>query len=1267
MQKKRVSDSFFGSFNANHVLLYVGRGCSDDELKEIAQCPWSAVITSRKDPELVDFFATEGRTLQEYSSREEIPARPLHRQRVPVLRLFGTNGDEENEDEDLSWLSMDDTAEDDRYRAKQMLELIPDLLDSVNTMAIVGADSEADWDLFGKGFARLLYRQVADTSVTIWNMPEQPPQKFAKQYQMLYQVANQKHFGFYTESLSELLNFRKEEDARYGMDGTDRIELPEDQNDIYYQGHTPVSIPQSDLLIFKNLGTLLTERTINRIHPLGRIMSQKWFSNFLETSSLAGPQWYGYLPQSTFYVKRSFEDALVQLVRKMLDGKGITGGQASNHLVVLQGDPGSSKSITLGALAYRIYNEKINPVIFISRESFLNSNIGTNFQELDDAMQFLEKKSSVDTRILVIWDSSTYRTGVDQARKLMSQLQNRGRRFVLVCSSYNMYSKEDDKITAYRLCGDRSGKFEECSSMEAQVYDKMGCYFVKAIRNMNSQEQFEFWKRVKEYSGISEAMISRMKQRITNEGHKEIFDFYYLLISVLRENLENGLRSEQSKISPYVEQELRKAMGEIRDSKQAKKEDSPMWQALVAAGMDPDFLKMLGEENVSAVQQDEDMSKRLELFNICVAMFSRFKLSVPYGLAYTILLGDDQQNRYTEEGRKFYKIVTTDIPWIYYGEDENGEFSFRFRNPLEAEIFLRNHDLMGEQQVDLLCRIIDLYGEDYRESRCADSNFTDNLQALLRLMGPNSGYTPFSQDRHSEHEKILERLDRLIDELQRLRDVHGVADEDAGFAIIIVTFTREYYGHLWDKRYAADIEDLRWEYDSKHFSPEMYEKRIEKLIAAIMLADQSVDALEDYSVNHSLGYSEQHMMNQRYTLAIENAQCNMRLEDLIEEYIACCDACGVEPKANLINRKLSYSVLYRQLVNVITRVPTNGYAYNALFKAFERMYQKQKLTEAMKLQYLSEIMQVVEICETLDTEIVNRGSGNSDELTGHINKIKDLSTGLRITLESISRHRRGEEAVNPDEQLCFDIYDEMLQANNAAAITFVCQKELRLPRGTRNLNTDQLMRCRKVYSFMMEEDNFECIQTNAYALGMLIRVCWMQYNETTLTSSPECQTTKLNKKQWEELYRLCATYDDLSGEDKKPLITLVYALSALQVSGFAEYGFQQAQQILNSIHEDQFYQRRMWTPFILCDENGPIQYTGTVINCVDRTGYIRINRIPLRLNNNVGVRFHQHNLGRKARMPSLHQVLSGLELGIGYTAFTVYTDSGRQERSAKRD
>ena len=1265
MNTKNVSDNFFNSFYSNHVILYIGQNSNDEELREcISKCPWSCVITSRRDPELATFFVSEERTPKEFSIRSEIPAKPLNRQRLPILRLFGIRGDQSDEQNDLSWLRTD--VEEDAYdmnAARNMLQLLPELLDHVNPLVVIGTDSDIDWALFGKELSYLLYTGATDGTVSLWDMPDSVESKNSAAYSTLKRVVEQKRFGFYGESLATIVMPRIQEFSEPTADSTI---LPDDEDDIYYQGHRAVSISQRDLLVFKNVGTLLTERTLNKIRPLGRVMSRKWFANFHATSSDLGPQWYGYLRQSDFHLKRSFEDALVQLVRKMLDGKSVTGHATENRPVILAGHPGSSKSVTLAALAHRIYNEGINPVIFIPKHSFLSDNLGGGFDELDEAMHLLETKAEAETRILVIWDSSAYKSGISRAQNLLEQLWNRGRRFVLVCSSYAVNFHNDESATGY-IYNESSENFIPSALSDAQLIDAGNCYFVHAVRQMDKKEIERFWTLTREYSGINEVAISRFRKKLAEENRTEIFEYYFLLITLLRENLTSGLRSEQSKTTPYVTREIQRTIQGIRQKTQEDKETSPMYQAFLAAGMNPsDFFSP--EEVLDETEHNESLDKKLDDLNLCVALFSRFKLSVPYSLAYTLLVGEDSSEQYSENTRDLYQLVTTDIPWLHYGEDSNGNFSFRFRNSLEADIYLRSHEYSGDQQIDLLCHIIDVYGRDYRKSRCLDSFFTDSLQSLLRLMGPNSEHFATSLQEH-EHMLLLKRLDDLIEKLEQLRDEYGVPDEDAGFATIIVTFSREYYGRIWNELYSSALpaDTPRWKWDEARFSPEDYEYRIERLLSAISLAERSVEELEDNVCAKVLTHGErQHLMNQRYALAVEIAQCNMRLEDLVEEYLLCCKDFGVAPQTELTNRKLRYPVLYRQLMPVISSNPTNGYAYNTLFKAFRRTYEKEKLSEAKKLQYLSEIMQVVETCETLGPEITSRGGRGNDELTFHINHIKDFSSGLRITLDAIMRHRKGIAAMDEAEQVCFDLYDEMLEANNAAAITFICQKELQLPKGTKQLSPDFLERVQKVYRFMKEDDNLDCICANTYALAMLIRVTWMMYNKTLLTSSPECQITRLKTREWAEIYRLCQQYDAIAGDNKQPLIILLYALSALQISGLSEVGYQEAVEILGSMNEDMFYQRRLWTPFMVCQEDGtPYKFTGTVLSTKDNNGFIRVNNVPQRLKKDNGLRFHQYNLGRNRKMPEPRDVLSDLELGIGFTCLSVYTESGRKDREAR--
>ena len=111
---------------------------------------------------------------------------------------------------------------------------------------------------------------------------------------------------------------------------------------------------------------------------------------------------------------------------------------------------------------------------------------------------------------------------------------------------------------------------------------------------------------------------------------------------MLRETLERGLQSEQSKVYPYVEKELQKAIGEIHIVAKENKVRSPMYQALLDAGIDPTLLGQAEDDAPSS----EELDKKLDLFNMCVAIFSRFKLSVPYSLAYSLLLGEDCADQY---------------------------------------------------------------------------------------------------------------------------------------------------------------------------------------------------------------------------------------------------------------------------------------------------------------------------------------------------------------------------------------------------------------------------------------------------------------------------------------------------------------------------------------------------------------------------------------------------------------------------------------------
>ena len=79
------------------------------------------------------------------------------------------------------------------------------------------------------------------------------------------------------------------------------------------------------------------------------------------------------------------------------------------------------------------------------------------------------------------------------------------------------------------------------------------------------------------------------------------------------------------------------------------------------------------------------------------------------------------------------------------------------------------------------------------------------------------------------------------------------------------------------------------------------------------------------------------------------------------------------------------------------------------------------------------------------------------------------------------------------------LYHEMIETNQATAVTFVCQQELdaagvtgeNRKLGDLELTKEQRNTCRKVAEFMQEEPNKTCIQGNYFALSLLLRAVWM--------------------------------------------------------------------------------------------------------------------------------------------------------------------------------
>lgn len=1249
----RISNELYSKFQSSHGLLYIGQSVDSADVKKyLSKLPWSAVFTTNHEQSFASNFATDSRRLQLCTSVEELARHSLSRDKPLLVQLYGIDG-EPQEDESLS-LSPFGSAGRRRRKAEALLSNLPILLDCVNSLVITGADSDEDLDLLDC-LIEIIQNKVTPGSVSFWGMESAfEGHNDIKKY--IKDICEQRGFGYIDLPLASAVKYRMEENAAV----RDELSPKEIADDIFFIDQRPVGISGDNLLRIRNIGCLLTEKTVYRIQPLGRHQRNIWFSNFLELSGAGEPQWYGYLSKSSFHVKRDFEDPLVALVMRALRGRGIGDSEDSavtaKMPIVLSGAPGSSKSVTLGALAYRIFNERRFPVLFVSGETFLGNNYGSGYRSLVDALEVLHQLSDNSSSVLLVWDGSCFLEIESVAKKLLRDLGNRGRNVVLVCSSYSL--GDDDPGASFYSFDANSKVFVPCGQDNgAVVIAGSGCIFVKAGRDLSDKEQYSFWQKAKSFSGISEEQISYLKRRLANDNDADIFNHYYYLISLLRERLASSLEGEQNKVSLFLQNEMPDYFMELNRNRKIELQQGIVWKALENAGMSKEQLLSFASD-INDSSEQNDWSSQLTRANTYIAFFSRYKIDIPYGFVYRIITEHDDVNPYGEDGRELFDILTKRIPWLSCGENNANEFVFRFRNSLEASIFLERHGVNGQRLVEMVVEILELYGELCGSSRYDDSQLAQKIQAIVRLMGPNGRYY---SNTDPEYIVIRGYLNNLIDALEKLLRVDKVVDSDCGFALLYITLTREFYGkNIWNPEHEIPAH-AELPYGSDGFMPADFEMRLGKIGEAASYAMTCENKVSEVLAGDWYGAQRSYLNRQANSLIVESALCNLELDDLRSQYFECCKRTGYPINPSYEDTLQPYSVQYRKLSEAIRKEPLNGYAYNSLFKLFEREYLRDDAPYDRKIEYLTEIMPMIDSCLTYGSEIENRGA-HRDELSEHLVEIGSFADNIPASIDMILN--RAEVAYSRDTSEFLKIYDWFLEKGNPAAILFVCHKEIGELNSKENIDAFEIARCQKALEFMTEQTRFNCVSSDPNALAFLIRTAWLAYNRSSLSEVKECQTTSLSIMQWRELYRYCDIFHKMSQPTAQfPLLNLVFALATLQVGGRDANSYSKAYSIIQRIEENQFFsQYRMKTPFIVCDENGrPIRYTGTVLQVKDRVGYMRVDGMPTYFGGSEGVYFRQFTLGHQVQMPEVGEVVPGLELGLGYRGFVLFSEQGRKE------
>lgn len=1208
-----VIAELFKSFSYDNVILYVGSSAeSQGELLEsVCNLPWSCVVTTSTQENFAVRFAN-GRNVQRHISLEDIiKINNFSKDNLPVIQMYGTETDIpaelEDVDEDMRPIFA-------KKQAEKIMSRIMSKMDIRTRMVVIGYNPDAGKDIAQDSFIYLWQEMQGGTIVFF---AETTPS-----ISMIKSAAEKRQFSWYEGKLSDVIT--------ESADGIELTNSLEDDKCLFYKGQQPVFIKKSVVARCHNFAQLLTEESIHQIRPLGRIQQDRWFYNFLNNSSVS-PQWYGYLPQSTFYLKRDYEGCLVEITKTMLKGhKGLEKSD-TNTPIILEGDPGSSKSIELAALAYRVYNERNNPVIFINGDNFSFSTQSSEFQLLDELLQEIEQIEGADTKFLIVWDSSSYRNVVLEAKQLAHELENRGKRFVLVCSAYSNIRKENREGVKYYKY--QTGGIFTQDDNAGEVLFCNNCYFLSATRELSEREIFRLKQQVNQYTIGNKNEFERILEEL--KENNDIFEYFYRLIILIRPKLEAGLSREQRLINRYVKKQF------AFFAKEEEEEVNPVLMALKKAGISID------EKAVSEIEEDEDIYD-LERFNCCIAMFSRFKLDTPYTLALRMLCKNENEyfgKNGSYNNYELFNLLTTQISYIHYCEQRDGRFVFRFRSPLEAEIFLKNNQVTEEKQIELLLAIIKSYIEYFQRTNEVDEESRSAIQSLLKMYGPNTEYREFWEGYkyHSQHKNILKRIDVIADQIRDMRVKYKVPDLDGAMALIEISFYREFYGSQWDRLHNFSrnqyIGQEPWEVYPEIYTKESYEKRLATLNTVSDLALTSLQRVEALMFDTHNYLAQRLIQSSINSLTVELVTANGVIDDIKEEYTRLTATVNTEN----LGKTLNYSQLYPFLFKAISASPLNGYLYNALFRMFEKEYVK--ASEERKLYLLSDVRMIADDACSLD--ITSRGTNDTDELSKHLHMIAQYSSSHVVTIDNIKNGTASREFAK--------LFSNMLERNNASVICFVCQQELDIAGLSGEkiakyenssekefvLNEKQLEVCHKIVEFIKNPEYASCVESSTQALYLLLRTEWMLYNGRPLSIGREWQKTYLTEEHWVDVYDTCERYESISGSSVRPIVTLIYALAKIQISK----DYIGAAKVMHKVAD--MPNQRMRVPYMICFEPGvPQKYNGSVMSVQNFSGFLKVDGLPKFTEQNQGVRFFQKNMGYR-RMPSKNDVVKEFELGLG--------------------
>lgn len=388
-----------------------------EALEQVFQVAWSAVFTSSVDPRILMRLETRGRIPESILSKDHFPRAPRSRARPGVHYLFGRA--DETSPETRAPRSRKDFQKRRTVHANPLVNRIPETTTSLGLLVIAGFRDD-DW----LSVDELLAPLSAQPGMRIfWFLAHQEP----PQSEFFDDLVASGNLVVDERSLEEaVLAF----EIASGFSQASQTIFQADFGTITLGTDKFLRLTAGLRLRVEAAAAVVDDTWTDPPEPLDKLQSAEAFRRF--HGDLCGARGLVEGIASGFSIERDFETKLWSQVKKLVQRPG-----QAESLVIVHGQSGMGKSLAIARAARLLRSQFHVPVLY----SWARVPLA---MELDEFCETAERSGAHCTVILCDCNSE-----VRRYRELMDGLKSRGRRVIIVGTSYRLELKGRTPDTKY--------------------------------------------------------------------------------------------------------------------------------------------------------------------------------------------------------------------------------------------------------------------------------------------------------------------------------------------------------------------------------------------------------------------------------------------------------------------------------------------------------------------------------------------------------------------------------------------------------------------------------------------------------------------------------------------------------------------------------------------------------------------------------------------------------------------------------------------------